>query len=166
MVSTRPHISKSSSFCTTPLVTVRSAPITIGITVTFLFHSFFFSFLERSRYLSVNSLSFIFTLWSARTAKSTLQQVLVFLVNITRSCRLTEIRCSVCISKPLRGFIITIIIIIIIILLLLLLFYSFESFSDQVFRTLLSILTDLSNAVVWFPVVLMSKSSSSSIILW
>ena len=40
MVSTRPLISKSS--CTIPLVTVPSAPITIGITVTFMFYFFFF----------------------------------------------------------------------------------------------------------------------------
>ena len=36
MVSTRPLISKSSSPCTDPLVTVPRAPITIGITVTFI----------------------------------------------------------------------------------------------------------------------------------
>ena len=36
-----PLISKSSSPCTNPLVTVPSVPITISITVTFIFHSFF-----------------------------------------------------------------------------------------------------------------------------
>ena len=51
MVSTRPLISKSSSPSTDLLVTVLRAPITIGITVTFMFHSFFFSFLTRSRCL-------------------------------------------------------------------------------------------------------------------
>ena len=40
-VSTRPVISKSSSPCTNPLVTVPRAPITIGIIVTFMFHNFF-----------------------------------------------------------------------------------------------------------------------------
>ena len=49
MVSTRLVISKSSIFCTNPLVTVPRVPITIGITVTFMFHSFFNS-LARSRY--------------------------------------------------------------------------------------------------------------------
>ena len=43
MVGTRPLISKSSSPCTNPLVTVPSAPITIGIVVNFMFHSFFSS---------------------------------------------------------------------------------------------------------------------------
>ena len=52
MVSTCSLISKSSSPCTNLLVTVLSAPITIGITVTFMFHSFFSS-LARSRYLSL-----------------------------------------------------------------------------------------------------------------
>ena len=41
MVSTRPLISKSSSPCTNPLVTMQSAPITISIIHTFMFHSFF-----------------------------------------------------------------------------------------------------------------------------
>ena len=40
-VSTRPDISKSSSPCTNPLATVPKVPITIGIIVTFMFHSFF-----------------------------------------------------------------------------------------------------------------------------
>ena len=40
MVSANLLISKSSSPCTNPLVTVPRAPITIGITVTFMFHSF------------------------------------------------------------------------------------------------------------------------------
>ena len=41
MVSTRPPTSKSSSLFSNPLVTVPNAPITIGIIVTFMFHSFF-----------------------------------------------------------------------------------------------------------------------------
>ena len=66
-VSTPPVISKSSSPCTNHLVTVPRAPIIIGITVTFMFHSFFNS-LTRSRYLSFFSLSLSFTQWSAGTA--------------------------------------------------------------------------------------------------
>ena len=79
MVSTCPPISKSSSPCNNPLVTVPKAPITIGIIVAFMFHSFFNS-LARSRYLSLFSLSFSFILWSAGTAKSTILQVLFFFV--------------------------------------------------------------------------------------
>ena len=41
MVSTRHLISKFSSTSTNPLATVPRAPITIGIIVTFMFHSFF-----------------------------------------------------------------------------------------------------------------------------
>ena len=40
MASTRPLISKSSTPSTNFLVTVPSSPITIGITVTFMFHCF------------------------------------------------------------------------------------------------------------------------------
>ena len=47
----------------------------IGITVTFMLHSFFNS-LARSKYLSFFSLSLNFSLWSAGTAKSRIQQVL------------------------------------------------------------------------------------------
>ena len=42
-----------------------------------MFHSFFSS-LARSKYLSPFSFSFIFTLWSAGTAKSTIRRVLFF----------------------------------------------------------------------------------------
>ena len=52
MVSTCPHIFKSSNPCTNLLVTVLSMPFTTVITITFLFHSFF-SPLARSRYLSL-----------------------------------------------------------------------------------------------------------------
>ena len=77
VVSTRPPTSKSSSPFSNPLVTVPNAPITIGIIVTHMFHSFFDS-LARSRYLSLFSHSFSFILWSAGTAKSTISQVLFF----------------------------------------------------------------------------------------
>ena len=74
MVSTRPLISMSSSPFKDLSVTVPRAPLTIDITVTFMFHSFFFYSLARSKYLSFFSLSFNFTLWSAGTAKSTIWQ--------------------------------------------------------------------------------------------
>ena len=77
MVSTRLPISKSSRPFNNPLVTVPKVPITIGIIVTFMFHSFFNS-LARSRYLSLFSHSFSFILWSAGTAKSTILQIFFF----------------------------------------------------------------------------------------
>ena len=80
MVSTRPPTSKSSRPFNNPLVTVLRAPITIGIIVVFMFHRFFNS-LARSRYLSFFSHSFSFILWSARTAKSTILQFLLFFVD-------------------------------------------------------------------------------------
>ena len=104
MVSTRPPTSKSSSPFSNPLVTVLKAPITIGIIVSYMFHSFFNS-LARSRYLSVFSHSFSFIL-STGTAKSAILQVLFFLLLIIiRSGLLAEIRWSVCMSKSHRSFI-------------------------------------------------------------
>ena len=93
----------SSSSFTKPWVSVPRAPTTIGITVAFRLHSFFFNTLTMSGYSSFFSLSFTFTLWSAGTAKSTILQVLVlFLITIIAD-RLTEIRWFVCISKSLRS---------------------------------------------------------------
>ena len=77
MVSSRPPTYNSSSPFNNPLVTVPKAAITIGIIVTFMFHSFFNS-LARSRYLSFFSHSFSFILWSAGTSKSTILQILFF----------------------------------------------------------------------------------------
>ena len=73
-VSTCPVMSKSSSLCTNSLVTIPRVPTTIDIIVTFMFHCFFIS-LARSRYLSLFSLSFNFTLWSAGITKSTILKV-------------------------------------------------------------------------------------------
>ena len=98
MVSTRPLISMFSILYTNPLVNVLSGQITIGITVTFMVHSFF-SPLARLRYLSLFSLSFSFILWLPRTAKSIIRQILFFQLTITRSGRLAEIGWSVCVSK-------------------------------------------------------------------
>ena len=77
MVSTCPLISKFSSFFTNPLRITPSAPTTNVITVT-LFH--ILSSIARSRYLSLFPLSFIFTHWSAGTAKSTIWQPLGLVV--------------------------------------------------------------------------------------
>ena len=65
MVSTRPLISKSSSNFINPSVTALRALITYGITVTFMFHSFF----------KVEELSF-FQLYSEQSKKIPLIQCL------------------------------------------------------------------------------------------
>ena len=106
MVSTRPVISKSSNPFINPLMTVPRTPITIGINVICMFHSFCNS-LARLRYSSFFSLSFNFTLWSAETAKSTILQVLFLFLIIIRSGHLAEIRWFVCISKYHRSFCVT-----------------------------------------------------------
>ena len=113
MVSTRPLISKSFSPINNPSVAVPWVPITIGINATFMFHSFFNS-LAKPRYLSLFSFSFIFSLWSAGTVKSTILQVLCFvclfvclLITVNFS-RLTEIKLSVCMSKSQRSLCISI----------------------------------------------------------
>ena len=91
IVSTRDLISNSFIPFTKTLVTVLSTTITIGISVTFMFHTFFI-YLDMSRYLSLFSIYFNFTRWCSRTAKSTNRQVLCFVLTITRSGHLTEIR--------------------------------------------------------------------------
>ena len=85
-----------SSRSTNSLVTVPRAPITIGIIVTFMLYSFENS-LERSRYLCFSHY-FNSTLWSISTwtAKSTILQVLSFLLIIIRFSLLIEIKWSVC----------------------------------------------------------------------
>ena len=104
IVSTRPPTSKSFRPFNNPLVIVPKAPITIGTIVTFMFHSFFNS-LARSRYLSFFSLSFRFILWSARTAKSTILQILFFFffVNYYEVWSSGGIMWSVCILKSRRS---------------------------------------------------------------
>ena len=102
MVSTRLPTSKSSIPFSNPSVTVPNAPITIGIIVTCMFQSFFNS-LARARYLSFFSHSFSFIVRSAGTAKSTIFQVLFFLLIIIRSGPLAEIRWSVWMSKSIKS---------------------------------------------------------------
>ena len=72
-------ISNSSSLFCKFFGIVPRAPTTIGVTVTFMFHNLSSS-LARSRYVSIFSLSFIFTLWSTGTAKSTRWQVFFWLI--------------------------------------------------------------------------------------
>ena len=94
--------SKSSSPFSNPLVTVPNAPITIGIIVTCMFHSFYNSLLS-SRYLSFFSHSFSFILWSAGTAKPIILQVIFLLLISIKSGLLTDIRWSVCMLKSHRS---------------------------------------------------------------
>ena len=77
MVSTRPPTSKSSNPFSNPLVTVPNAPITIGIIVTFMFHSFF-QFPNKIEVLFLLFTFFHFILWPAGKAKSTILQFLFF----------------------------------------------------------------------------------------
>ena len=60
MVSTRPPSSESSSLFSNPLATVPNVPITVGITVTFMFHIFLNSLASRSTYPSFYILSVLF----------------------------------------------------------------------------------------------------------
>ena len=105
MVSSGHPTSKSSSPFNSPLVAILNASITIGIIVTFMFHSFFLNSLARSMYLSLVSLSLSFILWSAGTVKSTILQDIFFLLLLItiRSGLLGEIRWSVCMSKSHRS---------------------------------------------------------------
>ena len=104
MVSTRSPTSKSSRPFNNPLFTVPKAPITLGIIVTFMFHSFFNS-LARSRYLSLFSHSFSFILWSAgqQSRQFCRFSFFFFWLIIIRSGLRDEIRWSVCISKSHRS---------------------------------------------------------------
>ena len=106
MVCTCPLSSKSSSPFSNLLMTVPSEPITIGITVIFMFHSLFRS-LARSRYLSLFAF-FQFYLVVSQNGKvhysvgSIFYFEFSFFLTISWSGRLVEIRWSVCISKSQR----------------------------------------------------------------
>ena len=95
IVSTRLSTSKSSRTFNNLLVTVPKVPTTIGIIVTFMFHSFFNS-LARSRYLSLFSDFFQFYSVVSRDSKvDNLADFLFFfflLLIIIRSGLLAEIR--------------------------------------------------------------------------
>ena len=100
MVSTRPPPSKSSSPFSNPLVTVPNAPITIGIIVTCMFHSFF----QFPSKVEVLIRLFTFFQFYSVISRDTIQLVLFFFyLTITWIGCLAEIRWSVCISKSLRS---------------------------------------------------------------
>ena len=86
--------------CNNPLVTVPNAPITIGVIVTFMFHSFFSS-LARLRYLAFCSLS-VFSVVSRYSKVHNFGSYL-FLLIIIRPGLLAEIWWLVCMSKSHRS---------------------------------------------------------------
>ena len=101
MVSTRPPTHKSSRPFSNPLVTVQNAPITIGIIVTCMFHSFFSS-LARSRYLSFHILSVLFCGQSGQQSRLFCKFSFLLLI-IIKSGLLAGIRWSVRILKSHRS---------------------------------------------------------------
>ena len=91
IVSTCLLISKSSTPCTNSLVTVPSARITIGITITFMFHSF------SVLYQRLGTFCFLSILTYGQPADS-----LFFLLTATKSDCLAKICWSGCISTSQR----------------------------------------------------------------
>ena len=83
MVFTPPLMSKSVRPFIHPSVTVLRAGITIDITFTSMFHSFFNS-QARSRFLSFFSLSFNFILWSAGTVHNSASSLFLLLTITSR----------------------------------------------------------------------------------
>ena len=101
MVSTRSLISASSCFLNNCLMIVSSAPIKIGITITFMFHSFFF-ILEESlvNYHSFRFLSVLPFCQSERESPIFGRfSFFFFLFTVIRPICLTNIRKFVCITK-------------------------------------------------------------------
>ena len=103
IVSTRASTSKSSRPFNNHLVIVPKAPITIGTIVTFMFHSFF---LFSSKVEVLILLYTFLQIYSeaARTVKSTILQIIFFLLITIRSGLLAGIRWSVCMLKSHRRF--------------------------------------------------------------
>ena len=98
MIFVRPPISKLSSTFTKPLGIVTSAPITIVITVTSMFRSFF-QFSSKVEVLITLFPFFQFYPVVSRNGKVHNSEGSLLLLTITRSGRLAEIRWSVGISK-------------------------------------------------------------------
>ena len=102
MVSIRPPVSSSFSPLFKILGSVPSAPLTIGITVTIMFHSVLSS-LTRSKYLSLFSVFLNFHSMLRWDGKIHYTAGSLFLLRIiTRFRFLTRIRWSVCLLKSLR----------------------------------------------------------------
>ena len=101
-VSTRPPTSKPSSPFNNPLVTVPKAPITIGIIVTFMFHSFFQFSSKVEVFILIFTVIQFYSVFS-RDSKVDNFASSFFLLIIIRSGLLAEIRWSVCTSKSHRS---------------------------------------------------------------
>ena len=93
MDSTRPLTSKSSSSFNNPSMTLPRAPITIGLNITFTFHSLFRFPSKVKEFILLFAFFQFYSLVSPRFCKFS------FLLIIIRSGRLAEIRWFVCISK-------------------------------------------------------------------
>ena len=102
MVSTSPLISNFSRPFISPLVTVLITPITIVITVSCIFHSFFFQFPSKVQVLIFLFALFLYYSVACRDGKVQISASSFF--TSTKSGRMAEIRWSVCFSKSLRTF--------------------------------------------------------------
>ena len=98
MVSTRPPTSWSSRPFNNPLVTVPKAPITIGIIVTFMFHSFFQFSSKVEVLISFHILSVLFC---GQPGQQSRQFLFFFLFIIISSGLLAEIRWSFVCQSPI-----------------------------------------------------------------
>ena len=109
IVSTRPPTSKSSRPFNNPLVIVPNAPITIGIIVTIMFHSFSILLQSQGTYLFFHILSVLFCGLPGQKSRQFCKFsfffffFFFFLLIIIRSGLRAEIRWSVCISKSPTG---------------------------------------------------------------
>ena len=101
MVSARLPISNSSGSLNQPLGIVMRASFTVGISLTFRFNSFL-SFLAKSKNLFLLLLSLIFTQWSTWIGKVYYSAGSLFLLTITMSGLLAEIRWSIRIPNSQR----------------------------------------------------------------
>ena len=102
MVSTCPPTSNFSSPLINLLVTVPKSPITIGIIVTFIFHSFF-QFSSKVQVLILLFTLFQFYSVVSRDSKVDNFANFLFFIIIIRSGFLAEVSCSICMSKSHRS---------------------------------------------------------------
>ena len=102
MVSTLPPTSKSSRLFYNPLVTAPKAPITIGIIITFMFHSFF-QFPSKVEVLIILFTFFHFYFVVSRDSKVDYFAGSLFFLLIIKSGLLAEIRWSVFMLKSHRS---------------------------------------------------------------